>query len=143
VEQQYPEVLAMVLADEIHKDMVTEKLFVLGTFSVFTVEKVPSTHNFAVYAAITNGHGKTAIRLRLVDVDESQVPIIDEDLLTVDFTDPILVIEVVFPLPNITFPEYGEYRLQLYGAGQFLRERRLHVLPRQPYSNGGHPDEST
>jgi hypothetical protein len=36
--------------------------------------------------------------------------------------------EVVFPKFEVIFPEEGEYSVQLFGAGEFLREHRLQVL---------------
>lgn len=44
------------------------------------------------------------------------------------FPDPLAVVEVVFSKANVLFPAPGEYRVQLFAAGEPLRERRLHVL---------------
>jgi len=33
----------------------------------------------------------------------------------------------MFPCSNVIFPEQGEYSVQLFGAGEFLREHRLDV----------------
>jgi hypothetical protein len=35
----------------------------------------------------------------------------------------------VFLLRDLVFPEPGDYRLQLWGAGRLLRERRFLVIP--------------
>ena len=48
---------------------------------------------------------------------------------TVNFLDPTEEVEVVFRLLDLVFPEPGDYRVQLYGAGQFLRERRFLLIP--------------
>jgi hypothetical protein len=129
VEQQWPEVLAMVPADSVLVDIATHKYFIQGTFSVIQAPQFPWTQpTFAVYVAITNGHGRTAIRFRLIDVDEAREPVAQSEH-ELDFPDPLAVLEVVFALNNLVFPEPGEYRLQLFGAGQPLRERRLQVVP--------------
>ena len=129
VEQQPPDVLAMILADAVLRDVATGKFEIRGTFSGISASDFPWTRPIiVVYAAITNGHGKTSLRLRLIDVDETLEPIVDSESV-VEFADPIAVIEPVFVMTDVVFPEPGEYRVQLYGAGQFLRERRLYVTP--------------
>lgn len=129
IEQQPPKVLAMVLADAILHDMATGKFIIQGTFSIIIASTFPWTHPvIAVYAAITNGHGKTPIKLRLADVDDSRDPVYENEAV-VDFADPIVVAEMVMVLRNVVFPEPGEYCLQLYGAGTPLMERRLQVVP--------------
>ena len=119
----------MVLADTVLRVLAMAKLVIKGTFSVIQATDFPwKQPAIVVYTAITNGHGKTSLRLRLIDVDETSEPIVDSETV-VEFADPIVVVEPIFVLTNVVFPEPGEYRVQLYGAGQFLRERRLQVGP--------------
>jgi hypothetical protein len=127
VEQQQPDVLAMILAEAVLSDVASEKLEIRGVFSVLPAAEFPWTHSvMVVYTAITGGHGKTPLRLRIIDVDEVREAIVDTEMV-VDFPDPITVLEPILVVKDIVFPEPGEYRVQLYGAGQFLRERRLQV----------------
>jgi hypothetical protein len=129
VEQPPPDVLAMILADTVLHEPSSGKFFIQGTYSVIWASEFPYTHpSLVTYLAITGGHGKTRMRLSLVDVDEVREPVFqgEGDL---EFPDPIAVVEMVLVRRNVVFPEPGEYRLQLYGAGQFLRERRLQVVP--------------
>jgi len=44
--------------------------------------------------------------------------------------------EIVFRLIDLVFPEPGDYRLQLSAAGQFMKERRLLIIPLE---NPGNP----
>ena len=76
---------------------------------------------------MTNGHGKTRIRLTLVGPDESQPPLFSREGM-IEFVDPRMVAELNFGLANISFPKPGEYRLQLFGNDELLMERRLYVL---------------
>ena len=70
-----PMVLAMILCDAIHQDPATKKSTLLGTFSTINARNFPAVHRqLAVHAAMTNGHGKTRIRLTLVGPNESQPP---------------------------------------------------------------------
>jgi hypothetical protein len=129
IEQQPPDVLAMVLADTVLRDAATGKCFIQGTYAAIFAPHFPWQHPvIVVYFAITNGHGKTPIKLRIVDVDEAHDPISEQDAM-IDFPDPFTVAEGVFVIPGPIFPEPGEYRLQLSCAGTPLRERRLQVMP--------------
>jgi hypothetical protein len=130
VKRQAPDVLAMILADSVLRDAVTGKWFIHGVYSSIFADEFPATYPMiVVYTSITNGHGKTNLELKLIDVDE-EFDALGTKTITVDFADPLVVIDVVFPLGPIVFPTPGEYRIQLFGAGQPLRERRLYVVPR-------------
>lgn len=67
-------------------------------------------------------------------MNEERYPVLDHEM-TVNFLDPTEEMEVVFRLVDLTFPEPGDYRLQLYGADQFLRERRFLVIPLENPAN--------
>jgi hypothetical protein len=136
VEQQPPEVFALVIADYVHRDDGTNKLFILGTRISLNAATFPfQCPSLAVYAGMIDGRGETAVRLRLIDADEEREPVLDFET-TVNFLDPTEELEVAFRLIDLVFPEPGDYRLQLYGAGHFLRERRLLVIPLE---NPGNP----
>jgi uncharacterized protein DUF6941 len=142
VQRQAPDVLAMVLADGILRDMASGKFYIQGTYSIVSVPEFPWRHGpIMVYIAITNGHGKTPMKVRIVDVDDEREPLLEANS-EMEFADPLQVVEVVIGCPPIVFPEPGEYRLQLYGAGEFLRERRLQVIPiPQPPHTDNKPPE--
>jgi hypothetical protein len=123
-----PVVLAMVLCDAIHQDPATKKCTLLGTFSTISSRNYPVTHpRMGVHLALTNGHGKTTIRLSLVGLDET-APALFNNQGTIDFRDPRAVVELNFGLGNLNFPTPGEYRVQVYGNEQLLAERRLYLM---------------
>lgn len=129
IEQQPPEVLALVAADHVYRDDVTGKLFILGTRSAFGAVAFPfSCPSLAVYVSMIDGRGEKALLIRLIDVDAVREPVLEYET-TVNFLDPTEEVEVVFRLEELVFPEPGDYRLQIHGAGQFLRERRLLIIP--------------
>jgi hypothetical protein len=80
-----------------------------------------------VYCALTDGYGETEIELRLVDTTEDETQLLQTKGM-VEFTDPRMVVEMDVPLTNIVFPRPGEYRIQVFGAGSLLMERRLLVV---------------
>ena len=127
-EQPPPEVLALLIADQVYQDPVSGKVTVLGMSSAIGATVFPFSHpGVTVYAALTDGRGETPIQVRLLDVDEVREPVWEHQT-DVSFPDPITEVELVVVLDDIVFPEPGEYRLQLLGAGQLLRERRLMVI---------------
>lgn len=133
-----PVVLAMVLCDAIHQDPATQKCTLLGTFSTVNARVFPVVHRqLAVHLAMTNGHGPTRIRLVLVHADDTKPPLFSQEG-TIEFKDPRIVAELNFTINNLTLPEAGEYRLQVYGNDELLSERRLYVL-----GPGGRPNPAT
>ncbi len=127
VESATPYTLAMIVCDSVHKDQATGKCTILGSFSSVSAKKFPAVHpSLAVYVAITDGRGKTPLRLCLVSVDEDDI--LFEGEVEVDFEDPRAVLELVFVVANIGFPKEGEYRFQLFSGTVPLLERRLVVL---------------
>jgi hypothetical protein len=135
IEQQPPVVLAMLLADTVLLDAATGKNTIQGTYHSLAAPAFPLTRSIVVYAALTEGYGETLVRLRLVDVDEDRPPLLELEAI-VEFADPFVVRELVFAEAKVVFPEPGEYRLQLFGAGEPLLERRLYLL------NEDNPDQS-
>jgi hypothetical protein len=123
-----PIVLAMVLCDAIHQDPATHKCTLLGTFSTINVIKFPAVHRqLAVHLAMTDGYGKTRIKLMLAHADEKREPLFSREGM-IEFGDPRVVAELNFTLNNLTFHEAGDYRLQVYANDLLLSERRVHVL---------------
>jgi hypothetical protein len=119
----------MVLADTVLRDAVTGKFYIQGTYSVILAPEFPWTHpSIVLYWAITNGHGKTPIKFRLIDVDEEDPPVFETEAV-MEFADPLIILKGVFAAQRLVFQKPGEYRLQLFGAGVHLGERRLPILP--------------
>jgi len=123
-----PVVLAMILCDAIHQDPATKKCTLLGTFSTISARKFPVVHpQLAVHIALTDGHGRTRIRLALVSADDEQTPLFSSEGV-IEFKDPRAVAELNFGFANTRIPKPGEYRVQVHANDQLLAERRLHVI---------------
>jgi len=118
----------MVLADHVHRDEATGKFFILGTYSCIRAASFPACHpRITVYLALINGRGPTSLKVRLVDADESRLPVFESEGI-IEMTDPNQVVEAVFLHTGATFPEAGDYRLQLFAGENLLRETRLQVI---------------
>jgi hypothetical protein len=99
----------------------------MGCFSALHAFEFPAVHHaLGVYLDLTNGRGQVMIRVQIVDTDQSSDPlaVIEQ---TIEFADPRMVAELDFMFGGLTFPEPGEYRVQVFATDQFVIERRLLV----------------
>ena len=121
----YP--LAMVVCDAIWRDPSSGKRFLLGCFSVLHAGGFPARHPaMAVHVAVTNGHGRMPLTVRLIDDNEAQPPLWGATA-EVHFPDPRGTVEMDFMMGPIVFPTAGIYRFQLFAGGEFVMERRIVV----------------
>jgi hypothetical protein len=123
----------MVLCDAAHRDPATGKFTLLGTFSNFAAPAYPADVSLAVYFAITDGIGPTALRLQLIDArggaidatrdveDSHRILLIKVD---VDLQNPLAVLESAVQLQT-TLPAAGLYYCELWANDMVLMSRRF------------------
>jgi len=129
-----PDVLALLVCDQIITDRLTGKVSLIGMFSKVHGRRFPAAHpSMSVFVALTDGHGKTELTIRIVDANESR-PAIVEGKGFVDFKDPRAIAHLALQFNGLRFPESGEYRVQLWSEQELLREARLELIfvPDQP-----------
>jgi hypothetical protein len=117
----------MVLCEYVHTNPGSLTRTILNTFSSILVESFPMRiSQMAVYAALTDGRGKTPITLTLAHVDGD---ILEQFTCTtvVDFDDPIADKEISFQFNGLVLDAPGDLRVQLYCNAELLSERRLYV----------------
>jgi hypothetical protein len=90
---------------------------------ILEAEKI-HTPLISVYVALTDGRGKTPVKLQLLGADEED-GVLFEGEMEIEWQDPRMVVELTFAMANITFPRPGEYRFCLFGANEFILERRI------------------
>lgn len=133
--QPVPDVLSLVVCDQIITDRITGKQSLIGIFSRIHAQGFPARHaQLSVYVVLTDGHGRTTLTIRIVDGNDERPPLV-EGKGQVHFKNPRAVANLALQFHGLTFPEPGEYRVQLYASGQLLREARLDLLkaiPRPP-----------
>jgi len=123
-----PDVLAMLFADDVHRDSVSGKYTVLGTYATLGVPFFPWTQDAViVYLAFTDAEGKFSLRLRVIDAAQKAPPLIQQESILY-LSQPRMVAERAFVLINLQFPEPGEYRVQLFSDGHLIRERSLKLM---------------
>jgi hypothetical protein len=132
VERPNPDVLAMLVCDQIITDRLTGKQSLIGMFTTIHAPRFPATHpQLCVFVALTEGYGETELTIRLVDANDARPPIV-EGRGTVDFKNPRAIANLALQFHGLTFPEPGEYRVQLWSKGELLREARLQLIQLRP-----------
>jgi len=137
VHRPVPDVVAMLVCDQIITDRMTGKQSLIGMFSKVHAVAFPATHpQLCVFVALTDGHGKTELTIRIVDANEARPPIV-EGKGAVDFQNPRAIANLTLQFHGLTFPAPGEYRVQLWSRGELLREARLELRQVQPRQQAG------
>ncbi len=132
VERPSPDVLAMLVCDQIITDRLTGKQSLIGMFTTIHAPRFPATHpQLCVFVALTEGYGQTELRIRLVDANDARPPIV-EGRGAVDFKNPRAIANLALQFHGLTFPEPGEYRVQLWTGSELLREARLQLIQLRP-----------
>jgi hypothetical protein len=121
-----PYCLAMVLCDGVHRDAITGKFTLLGTFSTLYAAEYPANVMFCVYFAITDGLGRTTICTKIVDSDSlggAAEPIFEMPA-EFEFASPLMVMESV-AIVTTTIPKPGLYHCELHAGNELLMSRRV------------------
>ena len=75
--QPKPEILSLVVCDQIITDRVTGKQSLIGIFSVVHATNFPVNHpQLSVYTSLTSGHGSVELMIRIVDSKEARPPLV-------------------------------------------------------------------
>lgn len=123
-----PEVLALLVCDQIITDRLTGKQSLIGMFSAIHAVRFPVTHpQLAVFASMTGGHSRVPLTIRMVDANEARPPLV-QGQGQVEFQNPLAVANLALQFHGLTFPEPGEYRVQLLCREELLREARLRLM---------------
>lgn len=127
-----PDVLALIVCDQIITDRITGKQSLIGMFSRIHAAKFPASHpQLSVFVALTDGRGKTEMLIRIVDGNETRPPLV-EGKGAVEFKNPRAIANLALQFHGLTFPEPGEYRVQIWSKSTLLREARLELIQLRP-----------
>ena len=127
-----PDVLAMIVCDQIITDRLTGKQSLIGMFAKVHAPGFPVSHpQLSVFVTLTDGYGEVELLIRIVDTNEAR-PAIVEGKGKVNFKNPRAIANLALSFHGLRFPEPGEYRVQLYSNGELLREARLELIRVKP-----------
>jgi len=122
-----PYAQCLVLCDQIIREANTGKHSLIGIFSHLAANHFPAVHaRLAVYLALSDGQGEVPIRVAITDARDNQRILVQAETV-IPLRDPSTVAEAGIDFPNVTFPEAGDYRIQLFADKTLLMERRLAV----------------
>ncbi|MCH7591260.1 MAG: hypothetical protein IH989_00570 [Planctomycetes bacterium] len=122
-----PDVLSLVVCDQIITDRMTGKQSLIGMFSRIHAQRFPASHpQLCVYVALTEGYGETDLEIRIVDANDERPPLV-AGKGKVKFQSPRAIANLALQFHGLTFPQAGEYRVQLWSSGTLLREARLEI----------------
>jgi Family of unknown function (DUF6941) len=121
-----PVVLALIPCEYVEHDPDTGIHSIRYIFNRIDPPRFPAgPYQFAVYAALSNVHGRIQVTLRLVDADDAEPPLRQAGGPCDSPDGPLAVVFVYFILDGVTVPRPGFYRLQLLCEGACLLERRI------------------
>lgn len=120
-----PVLLSVIICDLVIIDRITDKPSIIGAFETISAPEYPARHpRLVFFCQLTNGHGKTRITVKLVDVQQEDKTLF-EGTIEQKFRDVREVANLTFDIGGMVFPHPGEYRFQIYAGTEFLGERRI------------------
>ncbi len=119
-----PVLLSAVICDRVIFDRITGMPSLINIIQNINAPKFPARYNLVFFCELTNGHGSTKTKIRIIDVQQDE-KIILEQQGTVEFKDIQQVVSLVMNLRGIVFREPGEYRFQILAGECLLGERRI------------------
>ena len=120
-----PILLSSIVCDRVIFDRLSGMPSIINIIQTINAPKYPVRHDQLIFfCEMTNGHGVTRLKIRLVDID-SQDKVIFEQGQPVDFKDVRQIVTVAINLMGVVFQHTGEYRFQLFANDTLLGERSV------------------
>ncbi len=125
MEEIAPILLSAIVCDRVIFDRLSGMPSVINIIQNVNAPRYPVRHDQLIFfCEMTNGHGSTKIKIRLVDLND-QDKVIFEQGQNVDFKDVRQIVTVAINLMGIVFQHTGEYRFQLFANDTLLGERSV------------------
>lgn len=120
-----PILLSAITCNRVIFDKVSGMPSIIDIVRTINAPRYPARHpQIVFFCELTNGHGTTKAKIRLVDVQEEEKIIFEREGM-VQFKDVKQIVTLAMDLHGIVFPGPGEYRFQLFAGGYLLGERRI------------------
>ena len=125
MEHVAPILLSAIICDRVIFDRISGMPSIINIIQNINAPQYPVRHNQIIFfCEMTNGHGNTKIKIRLVDL-ANQEKVIFEQSQVVDFKDVKQIVTVAINLLGVVFQHTGEYRFQLFADETILGERSV------------------
>jgi hypothetical protein len=120
-----PILLSAITCGRVIFDKVSGMPSIIDIVQTINAQKYPARHpQIVFFCELTNGHGTTKMKIRLVDAQEEEKSIFEKEG-AVQFKDVKQIVTLAMDLHGVVFPQPGEYRFQLFAGGNLLGERRI------------------
>ena len=120
-----PILLSAITCGRVIFDKVSGMPSIIDIVQTINAPRYPTRHpQIVFFCELTNGHGTTKAKIRLVDAQEEEKLIFEKEG-TVRFKNVKQIVTLVMDLHGIVFPRPGEYRFQIFAGGYLLGERRI------------------
>ncbi len=119
-----PILLSAIICDRVIFDRLSGMPSLINIIQAVNAPKYPVRQWLVFFCELTNGHGSSKTKIRLVDTQDDE-KILFEKEQAVEFKDVKQVVTLALNLQGIVFPRPGEYRFQLFTDGYLLGERRI------------------
>ena len=120
-----PILLSAITCGRVIFDKVSGMPSIIDIVQTINAQIFPARHpQIVFFCELTNGHGTTKMKIRLVDAQEEDKYIFEKEG-SVEFKNVKQIITLAMDLHGIVFPQPGEYRFQLFAGGNLLGERRI------------------
>ncbi|MBI4582141.1 MAG: hypothetical protein HY718_20765 [Planctomycetes bacterium] len=123
-----PVPIAMIVCDDVYKDMSSGKTALIGLFNNISASKFPATHGrCCVFVTVTDVRPETEFRLRVVHSETEHV-VVEAKGPAPKQTTPLQVCDFCFQLAGMRFPEPGLYFVEFWGNDKLLFQRPLRLI---------------
>ena len=119
-----PILLSAITCDRVIFDKFTGMPSLINIIQNINAPRYPIQNILCFFCELTNGHGKTMTKIRLVNTQKEDKPLFEQQG-AVEFRDVQQVVTLAVNLHGVVFPEPGEYRFQLFADEHLLGERRV------------------
>ena len=127
--------LALVVCDTIIEDKQTGKKTLIGLFDRLYARSFPCVHpSMAVFVCLTSGRGKYPCEVVCRHDDGQRTAFSARG--TIVMREPSQVVDLVFRLNGVRFPEAGKYSLQFLADEIPIMMRPLVIQPRPQKGSG-------
>jgi hypothetical protein len=121
-----PKALGLTLCDQVIFEEKTHKPSLIGMFTGIAADRFPSVpRRFDVFAALTDGFGVSVLDLVAIRLETDEE--IYAQAMTLNFNDPLQVVNLRFRVTQLPFPAPGVYLFTLSIEAEEIAQRRLSV----------------
>ena len=119
-----PILMSAIICERVIFDKITGMPSLINIIQNLNSAKYPMRCMLVFFCELTNGHGKTQTKIRIISGDEEDKVIFEQGGV-VEFKDVRQVVTLAVNLQGIIFAEPGEYRFQFFGEDSLIGERRV------------------